>query len=292
MSVDDTRFGDPYLLLASGRVIAGGEVLIPISEPIRKRHKPSVLEALERRDFLRAFSLLVANHRRGFGLVSSQQRFALSHKAALKIAKGIKEAFLDEAHLVLYPLKALEDLELIVRQIYKKNPRALLSPASLKLRIKWVSEALAQELFDRLIDDGTLKRVGSIYMSAKIDSTELFDTLPIQIYHILEEQGVTPEAPNSIFDRLDLDRKYGKKALKVLIKQKKIVRLDRNIFVTSKELHHTLSLMREIIMKRGYIDIHTFKAETGMSRKYCIAYLEYLDKSSDITRKGDRRVLK
>ncbi len=287
-----TRFGDPYLLLVSGRVLAGGEVLIPISEPIRKRHKPPLLEALERRDFLSAFSLLLANHRRGLGFISSQQRFALSHQEALKIASGIKGAFLDEAHLVLYPLKALEDLELIVRQIYENNPRAILSPASLKLRIKWASEALVQELFDRLVDDGTLKRVGSVYISAKTDSTELFDTLPSQIYHIIQEQGVTPEAPNSIFDRLDLDRKHGKKALKVLIKQKKIVRLDRNIYVTSKELYHTLSLMREIIIKRGYIDIRTFKAETGMSRKYCIAYLEYLDKSGDIAREGDRRVLK
>jgi hypothetical protein len=43
------------------------------------------------------------------------------------------------------------------------------------------------------------------------------------------------------------------------------------------------------MVARGYIDIRNFKEETGMSRKYCIAYLEWLDKSGETVREGEKR---
>ncbi|ADV47072.1 selenocysteine-specific translation elongation factor [Nitratifractor salsuginis] len=287
-----TRFGDPYLLLASGRVAAGGEVLIPISEPIRKNRKLPLLKALEARDFPTAFSLLLANHRRGFGLISSAQRFALNHEEALEIARGIEGAFLDEADLVLYPAEALGEVENAVRRIYETNPRALLAPASVTLRIKWASAALVEQVMKRLVAEGFLKEAQGVYLRSGLDPAELLDTLPERIYRILEEEGMTPEAPYDLYDRLDLDRKKGDAALKSLTKAKKVVRLAHNLFVTSESLRQTLALMREIMVKHGFIDIRTFKAETGMSRKYCIAYLEYLDKSGDVVREGEKRLLK
>jgi selenocysteine-specific elongation factor len=287
-----TRFGDPYLLLASGRVAAGGEVLIPISEPIRKNRKLPLLEALEARDFPRAFSLLLANHRHGFGLISSSQRFALDHEEALQIARGIEGAFLDEADLVLYPAEALEEVEHAVRRIYATNPRALLAPASVTLRIKWAGAELAQQVMGRLVEEGFLKEAQGVYLRSDLDPAELLDTLPERIYRILDEAGLTPEAPYNIYDHLDLDRQKGDAALKVLTRAKKVVRLAHNLFVTTEHLRRALALMREIMVKQGFIDIRSFKAETGMSRKYCIAYLEYLDQSGDVVRDGERRMLK
>ncbi len=287
-----TRFGDPYLLLLSGRVVAGGEVLIPIRDPIRKRRKIPLLEALESRDFERAFTILLGNHRRGFGLISSQQRFAMSHDEALSVARGIEGAFVDAEGLVLYPQKALEEVEAAIRRIYEVNPNALLSPTSVVLRIRWASEALVTMVMDRLRGEGFLKMVEGVYLRSDRDAGELLVTLPERLYRTLEEGGVTPEAPYDLYEHLDWDRKQGDRALKALVRAKKVVRLDRNIFVTLKNLSRALALMRELMTRYGYLDIRLFKTETGMSRKYCIAYLEYLDRQGEVFREGDKRVPK
>ena len=287
-----TRFGDPYLLLASGRVAAGGEILVPISEPIRKNRKVPLLESLEARDFETAFSILLANHRRGFGLISSFQRFAISHEEALAVARRIKGAFVDEEGLVLYPSEALQEVESAIRRIYETNPNALLSPASVVLRIKWASEKLAKEVMERLGESGFLRQAEGLWLRADRDPAELIDALPEQLYRILQEEGMTPEAPYDLYDRLDLDRKRGDRALKALTRAKKVIRLAHNLFVTAENLRQALALMRETMVKHGYIDIRLFKAETGMSRKYCIAYLEYLDQSGDVVREGEKRMLK
>ncbi len=287
-----TRFGDPYLLLASGRVAAGGEILVPISEPIRKNRKLPLLEALQRREFETAFSILLANHRRGFGLISSQQRFAMSHDEALAVARRIAGAYVDEEGLVLYPREALQEVESAIRRIYETNPNALLAPASVVLRIKWASEKLAAEVMERLGKSGFLRQAEGLWLRADRDPAELIDALPEQLYGILEEEGLTPEAPYDLYDRLDLDRKRGDEALKILTRAKKVVRLAHNLFVTEANLRRALALMRELMVKHGYLDIRLFKAETGMSRKYCIAYLEYLDKQGDVGREGERRIPK
>ena len=286
-----TRFGDPYLLLASGRVAAGGEILVPISEPIRKNCKLPLLEALQHRDFETAFSILLANHRRGFGLIASQQRFAMSHEEALAVARRIEGAYVDEEGLVLYPQEALQGVESVIRRIYETNPNALLSPASVVLRIKWASEKLAAAVMERLGESGFLRQAEGLWLRADRNPAELIDALPEQLYRILEEEGLTPEAPYDLYDRLDLDRHRGDTALKPLTRAKKVVRLDRNIFVTHDNLRRAVALMRELMVKHGYLDIRLFKAETGMSRKYCIAYLEYLDRQKDVVREGERRLL-
>ncbi len=287
-----TQFGDPFVLLTSGRLVAGGEILIPVSEPMRKRHKLALLRTLKARDFAQSFALLLANHRRGFGLISSHQRFGVDHAAALEYARTIDGAFVDESGLVVYPLEALTTIHDAIHAIYDHNPRAFLSPASVTLRITWASEALVAEVMHQMVAEGYLKQIGGIYLRADQDEDELINTLEERIHTILDEEGLTPEAPYNLYDRLDLDRARGDQAFKSLTRRKKVVRLAHNLFVTETNLTRALSTMREIITAQGYIDIRNFKATTGMSRKYCIAYLEYLDKSEEVVKEGERRVLK
>ena len=287
-----TRFGDPFVLLLSGRPVAGGSILIPISEPIRKRQKLELLHALDAHDLPTAFALLLANHRRGFGLISSYQRFGIGHEEALRIAHTLEGAFVDEKGLVVYPLSARQSVYDAIRAIYENNPRAFLSPASVTLRIKWASEALVSEVMDQMIEEGYLVLTGGIYLRADQDADELLNGLEERIYTILDSEGLTPEAPYNLYDRLDLDRATGDGTFKSLTHRKKVIRLAHNLFVTEINLRKALSLMREIITAQGYIDIRNFKEATGMSRKYCIAYLEMLDQSGDVVKEGEKRVLR
>ena len=287
-----TRFGDPFVLLRSGRPVAGGRILIPISEPIRKRHKLELLRTLDRGDLPEAFAQLMTHHRRGFGLISSYQRFGIDHAEALRIAHTLEGAFVDEKGLVVYPLSAQQQVYDAIRAIYENNPRAFLSPAAVTLRIKWASEALVSDVMERMVQEGYLVLANGIYLRADQDAEELTNGLEERIYTILDEEGLTPEAPYNLYDRLDLDRATGDRIFKSLTKRKKVIRLAHNLFVTETNLRRALALMREIITAQGYIDIRNFKETTGMSRKYCIAYLEQLDQSGDIVKEGERRLLR
>jgi len=285
-------FDEPFVLSLSGRVIAGGKVINPIDDPMKKRLKLPLLDALRSRDFKQAFEILVSSHKRGFGLISSNQRFGLNHDEALDIAGELQDVFVDEKELVVYPMSIMEVLTLSITEIYDKNQYALLSAKSIALKTKWASEGLVTRILDNMVQHGMLKYENGIYKNATIVIDDIATLILNNIYDKLEAGGVTPEAPYNIYDALDLDRKMGDDALKKLTKSRKVVRLAHNLFVTYESLHALMSHLKQIIRNEGYIEIANFKQHyPDLSRKYLIAYLEYLDRQSGIKKDGNRRIL-
>ncbi len=100
-----------------------------------------------------------------------------------------------------------------------------------------------------------------------------------------------PDAPYNIYDALDIDREMGDNALKRLTKSKKVVRLEHNLFVTTVTLSSMVAKMRDIMRNEKGIDIASFKAHFEMSRKYLVAYLDYLDQFDDVKKEGTKRFL-
>ena len=282
---------EPFILCASGRTIGGGRVLNPINDPIKKRVKLELLKALKEEDFVSAFKILVTIHKRGFGLISSNQRFGLNHDEAIEIAKQIDDVFVDEKGLVLYPKAIKSELKEKIEAIYKKNEYALLSSNSLALKIKWASETLLKEVLEELVDEGKLEFKEGIYKNPNIDVDNVDRVIEDKIYSILQEEGYTPTAPYNIYDELDIDRKMGDDALKRLTKAKKVVRLAHNLFVTTPNLSKIIAGLREIMKNEGSVDIGSFRKHYDMSRKYLVAYLDYLDMYDDVKKEGMKRFL-
>jgi len=286
-----TVFDEPFILSNSGRIVAGGRVLNPINDPIKKRVKLPLLEALHKYDFQTAFALLVSVHKRGFGLISSNQRFGIGHDEALSFAKEIDDIFIDQKGLLLYPTKVKKELEEKIFAIYVKNPHAMLSAKSLALKITWASEALISEVLQKLCDEKKLLLDNGIYRDPNIDINDVETVIRNKMYEVLNEGGITPPAPYNIYDTLDIDRKMGDTALKKLTAAKKVKRLEHNLFVSFENLTTLMKHLKQIIEEEGYIDIKMFKVYyPELSRKYLIAYLEYLDSYATIKKEGLKRV--
>lgn len=83
----------------------------------------------------------------------------------------------------------------------------------------------------------------------------------------------------------------GDDALKRLTKSKKVVRLAHNLFVTTENLSVIMARLREIMKNEGSVDITSFRKYYDMSRKYLVAYLDYLDLYDDVTKDGMKRVM-
>jgi selenocysteine-specific elongation factor len=285
-------YEDPFVILHNGRVIGGGEVLNPISDPIKKRKKLSLLKALNKKDFKKAFEILVQNHKRGFGLLQSYQRFNLSPQEALEIAKTLDNVFIDEENYNIFSLDVKKEIEKLIKDTYEKNRFAFLSPASLKLRLKWASAELIQSVLDEFVKEGYLIKEDNIYKRKDLGEVDITKSVEHRLYQLLDNSGLTPDAPYNIYEKLNIDRKVGDNAMKKLTASKKVIRLAHNLFVTDKNINIALKKMKDIMQRVGYIDIKTFKEEMPMSRKYIVAYLDYLDQMGDVEKRDNKRYLK
>ena len=286
-------FDEPFVLSQSGHTIAGGRVINAINDPIKKRVKIPLLEALRRKDLPMAFMLLSQVHKHGFGLISAYQRFGLSHQEALALTEGMpQEIFVDEKGLVIYPFFALQELEEMVEKIYAKNPYALLSATSISLKLVWASVGIAQKALDSLCERGLIEPKGGVYVKKGVNIEDIDTHVEGKMFAILKEAKESPDAPYNIYDALDIDRKTGDDALKRLTTARKVVRLAHNLFVTTEALTGMMTRLREIMKNEGFVDVKNAKDHFGLTRKYLIAYLDYLDNFDDVVKEGMARKLK
>ncbi|QOY53704.1 selenocysteine-specific translation elongation factor [Candidatus Sulfurimonas marisnigri] len=278
------------LIIRDGNfTVAGGIILNPVSDPMKKSQKFKLLRALEKKEIFEAYGILINAHKKGLGLISSAQRFALSHIEALCYAKKLENCFVDEKELIIYPISTKEIIRDNIKNIYTKNKYALLSNTSIKLRLTWASEGFIYLVLNELIEEEFLVKDGNLFKSA--DITEDFKSSLEQIVlKRLEEEGTSPTAPYNIYDDLDLDRKVGDEILKLLCVKKQVVRLQHNLFIHSTSLSNIVLEMKNIIKEDGYIDISNFKEKYQLSRKYLVTYLDYLDNFSQIKKVNNRRV--
>ncbi len=282
-------YKEKIIIREGNQTVAGGKILNPIIDPMKKSQKLELLEVLEKEDINEAYKVLLNAHRKGLGLVSSAQRFALSHEKALEYAKDLDNCFIDEKALVIYPIETKNKIVEIIKQIYRKNQFALLSNSSLALRMKWASESFIDLALNQLVEEDFLEKEGNLYKNKNI-KVDIKTSLEDIILNRLEEEGLTPTAPYNIYDEMDLDRKTGDDILKSLCAKKAVVRLQHNLFIHSRVLTDIIKVMKNIITTEGYIDIQNFKEKFPLSRKYIITYLDYLDNFSQIKKDGNRRV--
>lgn len=285
-----TVFGEKVILRSANDTICGGVILNPIYDPMNKNQKRDLLKNLYKKDFKNSFKILLEAHKRGLGVVSSTQRFALSHDESLEFANSLEDVFVDKKELVIYPLKTKDEIVEFIKNIYIKNSYALLSSSSINLRVPWASIEFINSALDDLVQNGFLVKEGQLYKNANIkeDITKELENIFLER---LKSEDITPTAPYNIYDDLDIDRKLGDDILKSLTAKKDVIRLQHNLFIHSQSLNKIIKSMREIIKQDGFIEIFNFKQRFDLSRKYLVCYLDYLDNFSDIKKVENRRVL-
>ncbi|MCT7433393.1 selenocysteine-specific translation elongation factor [Aliarcobacter cryaerophilus] len=285
-----TVFGEKVILRSANDTICGGVILNPIYDPMNKNQKRDLLKNLYKKDFKNAFKILLEAHKRGLGVVSSTQRFALSHDESLEFANSLEDVFVDKKELVIYPIKTKDEIVEFIKNIYIKNSYALLSSSSINLRVPWASIEFINSALTDLVQNGFLVKEGQLYKNANIkeDITKELENIFLER---LKSEDITPTAPYNIYDDLDIDRKLGDDILKSLTAKKDVIRLQHNLFIHSQSLNKIIKSMREIIKEDGFIEIFNFKQRFDLSRKYLVCYLDYLDNFSDIKKVENRRVL-
>jgi selenocysteine-specific elongation factor len=81
--------------------------------------------------------------------------------------------------------------------------------------------------------------------------------------------------------------------VKLLLRQKRLVKIDALVFHDDalKQLKADLATLRGSAGTGTRIDVATFKDRFGVSRKFAIPLLEYLDRERVTRRVGESRVI-
>ena len=124
-------------------------------------------------------------------------------------------------------------------------------------------------------DAATRDRLAKIYEQAALEAPTVDEALSLA--------GVAPK-----------DRARGRKLLQLLIDAGTLVRVRDDLFTHRDALAGLITALRDYAAQHEpsrAIDMAAFKELAGVSRKYAIPLLEYLDRERITRRDGDRRVI-
>ncbi len=200
---------------------------------------------------------------------------------------------------------------LVAPGILKDLTAAIVATLTVQHRAEPLSDGVAREAlrelvfrrghraaFDRalsdLVDAGTLvvrDRVALATHRPALSAEE--DRMRLAIERALRDGGLTPPDAAAIASSTGVSAAVVDKLLKLLTRQKVLVRVDTLIFhgEALNRLKAEVAGLKAAAGAAARIDVATFKERFGVTRKFAIPLLEYLDRERVTRRVGDARVI-
>jgi selenocysteine-specific elongation factor len=113
-----------------------------------------------------------------------------------------------------------------------------------------------------------------------------------QIEQGFAKAGLAVPSIKEVFAQMAIEKARAEKLLQILLREKTLVRVSPELVFHSAALERLPGLLKEYKKaKSERIGVPAFKELTGISRKYAIPLLEYLDRQRLTRRAGDERVI-
>jgi selenocysteine-specific elongation factor len=96
---------------------------------------------------------------------------------------------------------------------------------------------------------------------------------------------------DQIIDSLKLDRSTARKIVQLMLKDNVLVKIDEEMIVARTVLDKLVTRLKDIKSANPTLGVAEFKDLTGVSRKYAIPLLEYLDRQRVTRRVGNARTI-
>jgi selenocysteine-specific elongation factor len=289
--------------------VAGGLVL----DPQATKHRGRELAATDRRlrvlmEADRSARLAVfveASGDRGLRLSDIAARTGWSDEVVSRVAKETPETVVVDADGIVISTEnfarfsrlALEEVKLH----HQREPlsRGLARETLRERRFAHTAPEVFRAVLARLEKDGELASEKDLVRSSahEVELSPADAKLRETIAQAYEKAAL--EAPT--FDQVILDagvatvdRAHARKVLQLLIDNGTLVRVQGEMFFHSSPIEHLKRLLREYALEHEperLIDVAKFKDLAGVSRKYAIPLLEYLDSQRVTIRAGDKRII-
>ena len=113
-----------------------------------------------------------------------------------------------------------------------------------------------------------------------------------QIEKAFGTAGLTVPGVKEVLGGLAVEPRRAEKLLRILLQEKSLVRISPELIFHQEALAHLKALLATYRKERGgRISVPAFKELAGITRKYAIPLLEYLDRARVTQRAGDERVI-
>ena len=112
-----------------------------------------------------------------------------------------------------------------------------------------------------------------------------------QISRAFEKAGLAVPSAKEVLGGLRIDRARAEKILHVLLQEKTLLKVAEDLIFHSSALDKLRQLVSQRKQQSNRIDVAVFKEMTGLTRKYAIPLLEYLDRERVTRREGDARII-
>ena len=110
------------------------------------------------------------------------------------------------------------------------------------------------------------------------------------IERVFRTAGLQSPSPRMLADELRIEPGEMRRLITVLMREKKLVRLGDDALCMHRDVLE--GLKERVRSRRGQnLDVGLFKELTGVSRKYAIPLLEYLDNERVTRRQGEQRIV-
>jgi selenocysteine-specific elongation factor len=169
-----------------------------------------------------------------------------------------------------------------------------MSKEELRTRLGGLDERVFLPLLDRFATAGAIAvekdKVRLAEHQVRLDSQQqaLLDRLEAEF----REAGVAPPSAEEAFAKLHMSRAEDQALLQVLLDERRLVRVKEGLYFHAAPLRDAESRVAAFLRERKEITPQDMKDLLGITRKYAIPLLEYLDGQRLTVRVGDKRILR
>jgi selenocysteine-specific elongation factor len=310
------RLQDPVLLLLGDRfivrqfspviTIGGGKVLDPLARRPLKRDtdRGSFLATLEKGNRENILQAMTEHSRFGLSVADITVRTDWAdqeiREAVQNLADSRQVRLISSEPLLLLAATSFEGIRgRLLDRVERFHKENALSPGMQR-------EDLRASLCQRLRPEIFRAALGELIAEKKLEvSGELVKRAGAEIALLPEEArskeqmeaafanaGLAVPSLKEVLTQLPVEPKRAEKLLHLLLREKSLVRISAELVFHQRalqELRQRLSGYKKAKGER--ISVSGFKELTGISRKYAIPLLEYLDRERVTRRVGDERVI-
>ena len=290
--------GDRFIIRRFSPVVTiGGGVVLDAANPAVKRKGEAAvsrLKVLQGADAAARVALLVREAEFGLGMAELVARTgmlesevaAAAGRAPLVALAQPAPWYVDRAWFQA----ARDRLVNAVRQFHRSQPlvpgiaRQDLRGRELAGAPAWMLDALLAAAAE-LVVEGETVRLGSHRVVLKEDEAQA----RAAIERAFEQAGLATPAVAEVLAKSGVSAAQARRLLEILLREKRLVRIDADLVFHCSAIE---KLRQELGARRpARFNVGTFKEWTGVSRKYAIPLLEYLDRSHVTRREGDQRLI-
>jgi len=308
------RMADPALLLPGDRFIVrqfspvitiGGGVVIENTPPTKVHSRPNYADLLKvLGDSDRGANLtarVTARGTQGMSLAEATARTGWRRSEIEKLVPGL--SLVQRLGDVLLPPLALDVVRKgLVNSIdgfHEQNPLvAGMSLEELRGRLTGVDPTVFDQLLDEAVKAKRLELAGDLVRlpgRGVVMKDEEAESKKI-IEQAFASAGLQVPALYTVLAGLRVDKARAQKIVTLLLRDKTLIKISEELVFHHSALANLRAQLaaykaKSTVNGLAKIDVGKFKELTGVSRKYAIPLLEYLDRERVTRRVGDERII-